>query len=58
MIDEWQDNITPFSKATERANDCKKLREKIRNQTTGIKVDKLSSTYFSKQRFELLSWII
>ena len=55
MIDEWQDNITPFSKATERANDCKKLREKIRNQTTGIKVDKLSSTYFSKQRFELFN---
>ena len=44
MIDEWQDNIKPFTKSTERNNDTKKLRENIRFKTTGINVDKLTST--------------
>ena len=44
MIDEWQDNIRPFTKSTERSNDTKKLRENIRFKTTGINVDKLTST--------------
>ena len=45
MIDEWQDNIKPFTKSTERSNDTKKLRENIRFKTTGINVDKLTSTF-------------
>ena len=54
MIDEWQDNIKPFTKSTERNNDTKKLRENIRFKTTGINVDKLTSTlilcfYYSLQ---------
>ena len=54
MIDEWQDNIKPFTKSTERSNDTKKLRENIRFKTTGINVDKLTSTlilcfYYSLQ---------
>ena len=44
MIDEWQDNIKPFTKSTERSNDTKKLREHIRFKTTGINVDQLTST--------------
>ena len=51
MIEEWQDNIKPFSKSSERVDDCKKLREKIRNQTTGIKVDKLASKLFLNRKF-------
>ena len=43
MIEEWKDNIKLFSKSDERANDCKKLRENMRFQNTGIKVDKLAS---------------
>ena len=43
MIEEWKDNIKLFSKVDERANDCKKLRENLRFQNTGIKVDKLAS---------------
>ena len=54
MIDEWQDNIKPFTKSTERNNDTKKLRENIRFKTTGINVDKLTSklilcVYYSLQ---------
>ena len=43
MIEEWQDNITPFSKKIERTNDHKKLKENIRLKTTGIKVDAMAS---------------
>ena len=54
MIDEWQDNIKPFTKSTERNNDTKKLRENIRFKTTGINVNKLTSksiicVYYSLQ---------
>ena len=50
MIGEWQDNIKPFTKATERANESRKLKENIRLKTTGIKVDELASTLYISNR--------
>ena len=43
MIEEWQDNIKPFAKTNERTNETKILRENIRLNTTGIKVEELTS---------------
>ena len=50
MVGEWQDNIKPFIKATERANESRKLKENIRLKTTGIKVDELASKSYIRKR--------
>ena len=44
MIEEWEDNLTPFSQAIERTNDHKDFKRSIRLRTTGIKVDVMAGT--------------
>ena len=53
MVEDWQENIKPFSKAIQRDKDNKKLREKIRLKTTGIKVDLMAGKVLIKRQMPM-----